>query len=236
MLTVCVLAACGGDDGDGGTPFCGDAVCNGAETTATCASDCPATPRCGDGVCSGGETNATCPGDCPTGPRCGDGVCNGNETTGSCPGDCPPQACTPDPATCSGETICLNGTCVAAFGRAYRIVARSATIPQFDPAGDPWDVPGGLPDPYAVITLNGVALGMTATVQDTLTPAWNQGTNPTNVPAGSTIRVDVFDEDIAEDDGIVACVLMPVTADQLHAGMVTCSGQLGSVTVGFLTQ
>lgn len=212
MLVWCV--ACTGDDDDdgGGGAVCGDLACNGSETSGTCPGDCPVNPFCGDSVCSGGETAASCPGDCPT------------------------TACTADPATCAGDTICVGGSCVAAFGRAYRIVAVSATVPQRDPNGESWDVPGGLPDPYAVISLNGTTLGTTTAVQDTLTPAWNQGTQPTAIPAGSTIRVDLYDEDIAADDGIVACVLAPVTADHLHAAAFTCSGALGTVVVGLLNQ
>ncbi len=71
-------------------PVCGDAVCNGAETNATCPQDGPAV--CGDGVCNGTETNATCPQDCPA--VCGDGVCNGTETDLTCPQDCPQPAST----------------------------------------------------------------------------------------------------------------------------------------------
>jgi hypothetical protein len=42
---------------------------------------------CGDGVCNGDKTPATCPADCAW---CGDGACNGNETSFTCPGDCAP--------------------------------------------------------------------------------------------------------------------------------------------------
>ncbi len=84
-----------------GTPFapepvCGDAICEGDETCATCPDDCgvcPEVPVCGDGVCSGDETCETCPGDCgecpsEAEPVCGDGSCNGDETCTTCPGDC----------------------------------------------------------------------------------------------------------------------------------------------------
>ena len=46
------------------TVSCGDTMCNGAETNATCPGDCMATDFCGDTMCNGAETNATCPGDC----------------------------------------------------------------------------------------------------------------------------------------------------------------------------
>ena len=234
FLAVAVVAACTDGDDDGGpVPFCGDRVCNGGETTTTCAADCPSVPVCGDRVCSGTETAAACPADCA---RCGDGVCNGTETTSSCPGDCPPGACsTTDVTTCAGETICLNGTCVAAFGRTYTIVAYSATVPQFKPDGTTWDAVGGAPDPYAIVTLNGQALWMTTAIQDNFTPTWNQGA-PSVIAAGSTFIIDVNDEDVAADDGVFRCMWSPLTADDLHIGGISCSGALGSAVVGFVTQ
>lgn len=53
-------------------------------------------PACGDGVCNGTETYATCPADCPPPPEpvCGDGRCDADETWQTCPADCdePPAA------------------------------------------------------------------------------------------------------------------------------------------------
>lgn len=71
--------------------FCGDVVCNGAETCGTCPGDCGACQVCGDLTCNGTETWITCPGDCP--PACPDGVCNGVEDCALCPVDC--GACPP---------------------------------------------------------------------------------------------------------------------------------------------
>lgn len=58
-------------------PVCGDSVCNGTETYASCPADChliivtpyfPVTlipmPICGNDVCESGETPFTCPADC----------------------------------------------------------------------------------------------------------------------------------------------------------------------------
>jgi hypothetical protein len=63
------------------TPSCGDGSCNGAESAASCPSDCPSV--CGDGDCVAGETNPTCPADCP--PVCGDAFCDEGEV---CADDC----------------------------------------------------------------------------------------------------------------------------------------------------
>ncbi|HVV84846.1 MAG TPA: C2 domain-containing protein [Kofleriaceae bacterium] len=216
FVTVFTLvAACSSDDGgdDLATPFCGDGACNGAESHATCATDCPA-----------------------TGPVCGDRVCNGGETSSTCLQDCPPVRCTADPSTCSGETICLNGTCVAAFGRVYTITVVNGRVPLMDPAGESWDPIGGAPDPYAVVTLNGVNLGMTPVVQDNFNPVWNTAAAPQVIPAGSTLFVDMFDQDVDGDDGIVRCSWMPISADTLHAGTSACTSAIGDITVRFSTQ
>ena len=50
------------------------------------------------------------------------------------------------------------------------------------------------------------------------------------------MRVDVFDEDTGPDDPVAGCAMSPVTADQLHAGIVVYTGPLGTISVGFLTQ
>src|SRR5699024_7319423 len=90
---VCGLViGCASEEGDDGGPGCGDGVCSASENHTSCAVDCAA-----------------------SGPRCGDGICNGMETASSCANDCGSTACTPSPDSCTGETLCVSGTCVAAF-------------------------------------------------------------------------------------------------------------------------
>jgi hypothetical protein len=49
----------------GGSAICGDGKCEyPGETPATCAKDCANIPYCGNGVCDGTETAATCAKDC----------------------------------------------------------------------------------------------------------------------------------------------------------------------------
>lgn len=83
-------------------PSCGDTLCNGDETCATCPADCGECPAfCGDGLCNGDETCATCEADCGACPAiCGDASCNGEETCETCEIDC--GEC---PSPC-GNTIC----------------------------------------------------------------------------------------------------------------------------------
>ena len=90
---VACLAVCqcnGGSEGE--DPVCGDGVCEGSETEATCPADCTGEWVCGDGVCEGPETETTCPADCSSGPDCGNGICDTGETMDTCIQDCPCEA------------------------------------------------------------------------------------------------------------------------------------------------
>ncbi|HEY5928076.1 MAG TPA: hypothetical protein VIV11_40595, partial [Kofleriaceae bacterium] len=65
--------------------------------------------------------------------------------------DAPPCSASAD--TCSGETICIAGTCEAAFGRLYDIRALAVTLPTTDAAGYAWDFAGGAPDIFVQISI-----------------------------------------------------------------------------------
>ncbi|HVV81854.1 MAG TPA: C2 domain-containing protein [Kofleriaceae bacterium] len=157
-------------------------------------------------------------------PVCGNGVCEAGESSLTCPGDCTAATCDPAvPTSCGGETICISQQCVPAFGRNYVFTVRSGTFPQFDQSGQPWDAAGGLPDGYVKLTINNVPF-TTPTVEDNLTPTWNASTPPTNIPGGSVVLIEVFDEDIAVDDGAWSCSANPLTADLLRDRTLTCAG------------
>lgn len=64
-----------------GGSVCGNGICEGSESLASCPQDCGTANNCGDGFCDTGEA-AFCPQDC-----CGDGQCDPGETT-TCPSDC----------------------------------------------------------------------------------------------------------------------------------------------------
>src|SRR5262245_17107710 len=101
------------------------------------------------------------------GPVCGDGFCSGGENVASCPGDCAATACSPaDPSDCSGETICVDGSCVAAFGRVYTFSMAHVIVNSLDTNGVAWDALGGAPDPLIEVQLNGTVVLTTATVSD----------------------------------------------------------------------
>lgn len=66
---------------------CGDGICSGSESPATCPADCGLPPVCGNGLCEAGESQFSCPADCGSPSVCGNGVCESGEPT-SCPQDC----------------------------------------------------------------------------------------------------------------------------------------------------
>ncbi|MEK6941412.1 MAG: hypothetical protein AABW85_00970 [archaeon] len=70
-------------------PVCGDDICNGSETSATCPKDCSSV--CGDGSCTRSENKNTCPRDCGSTAVCGNGFCEEGENPGLCREDCLPQ-------------------------------------------------------------------------------------------------------------------------------------------------
>ena len=68
--------------------------------------------------------------------------------------------------TCAGETVCVDGSCVAAFPRVYNIGNVRVTLPTTDSQGAAWDIGGGAPDIFVEVRVNGTLAGTTSTVQD----------------------------------------------------------------------
>jgi hypothetical protein len=101
-------------------------------------------------------------------------------------------------------SVCVAGTCSTAYNRTYTVTMVSAKINQLDyssvPAGEAWDVPGGMPDPLVVITV-GSASWQTSAKQDTLTPTWNEGFD-VMIKQGELFRLDVWDDDLTTPDWI----------------------------------
>lgn len=224
---VIVATGCGAEDGDDGMPgtpdapaaSCGNGTCEASETPTSCSADC-SVDACGDGTCASNESSTSCPEDCDA--VCGNSICEPGETISSCAADCASASCTADPLSCTGETVCINGTCENAFGRNYRIKVVSAVFTEKKGNGDAWDIGGGLPDGKVTLTVNGTAV-TTPTVNDTLTPTWNFRTPPTLIPGGTNIKMEVLDDDVAADDLGWLCVNNPLTADLIRAG-ARCSG------------
>lgn len=102
-------------------PACGDGVCNGKETAASCPADCDVVQDvCGDNICGPTETQESCPIDCGEPPPAvcnNDGVCNAGEDCLGC-GDCPGKTGgSPKNRYCCGlDGFCDTGLCGASCG------------------------------------------------------------------------------------------------------------------------
>ena len=119
-----VFAGGGGSTGD----VCGDGICEGDETSVTCAADCSAV--CGDGACTREESSITCAEDCI--PVCSDEVCDASagETCGTCEDDC--GVCEEDlcaDVTCEDDgNACTTNTCDSATGECASSTSADGTI------------------------------------------------------------------------------------------------------------
>lgn len=190
-------------------------------TLAGCTDDGGSDPVCGDGFCSG-ETVASCPADCSgSAPVCGDGVCNGSESLASCSRDCGSSACTESADTCTGETICITGTCVAAFPRVYRVTSVSVSVPTTNPSnGSAWDFGGGAPDMF--LSASGTALTSFVANQFAATFA---GPFEVSLVAGQGLRIDVYDDDApASPEFVTGCEGDPIPAAVLRSRSFDCVG------------
>jgi hypothetical protein len=94
-------------------------------------------------------------------------------------------------------------------------------MPAQNGAGDAWDAHGGAPDPFVEISLNGVLVGTTSEKADTFTPTWSELVSEA-IPAGSWIKLVVWDSDLAGDDLMFWCDLDPLTAAHLDNRAWTC--------------
>lgn len=145
---------------------------------------------------------------CSDGPDCGGGAC---------------VACmASNPFSCTGETVCVDEVCQPAFGRSYVFTVTTGTLPQVDDMGASWDEGGGLPDPLAELTINGTSY-TSPTIVDSLAPVWNFATPAVPVPAGSTLRLRIYDDDEPMDDLAWTCTSDPLPIEYLRAGF-GCSG------------
>jgi hypothetical protein len=99
------------------------------------------------------------------------------------------------------------------------------------PGGEAWDVGGGAPDPFAELTIEGVSQGVSSTINDTFAAQW-----PDPVPswtvtitAGSSVRVDAWDEDVTTHDWLGGCEIASITAAALRDREFTCEATSSTI-------
>ena len=213
---------------------------------SACSDDGATDPELGAIACSDGRDNdgdrlADCadPG-CRVEPHC-DGVVrlDGGSPTG-CTVQLSEEVGVLD--TCSGDEICIcdtedglcdgSGTCSVAFGRRYEIGVFRASLPERMTDGDCWDSLGcGLPDPFVQIWVNDVLLGTSTTLSDRTEAEWDPPlVVESDITAGSSIQIDVYDEDAAGGEYAFGCVVEQVDAAVLRGRILSCASSAGGLT------
>lgn len=197
-ITLLTLAGCGGGSSGGGFACrlqcggknCGDDGCGG--TCGTCAQGF---------ACSAGST---CVAGCTR--QCNGKVCGSDGCGGSC-------------GTCGRGFACGNaGACDVDPTSQWVITVTTGKVTERDPNGDAWDFPGGLPDPFVCLTINGVAK-CTSYASDTTTPLWNEAFPAATALALQTgITVGIWDKDVSSDDAICGSGMLPVRLEDFRAG------------------
>ncbi|MFK7990843.1 MAG: MopE-related protein [Sandaracinaceae bacterium] len=133
-------------------------------------------------------------------------------------------ACPGLASSCAG-----TGMCRPRFG-SYAIFVDSGTLPTLNPEGEPWDADLSAPDPYVRVLVSGVALGVTPSVLNSLTPAW--GTSfVASLSDGQIVRLEVFDADLLLDDAAFPCQIT-IDADALDARAFTCTAGPSQIVRG----
>lgn len=204
---ACVEVNCGPSNCAG---CCQNNVCISGTMASSCGLGGAACAPCGVGtICDGVScVNATCRSSCASG-CCTGSTCNPGNSNTACgkSGD----AC----IACSAGKTCTAGSCAVAGTARYDLLLFSATIPLANQSNGAWDAFNGLPDPFAkLVSVEGASRheGQTATLNDTRFPNWNQVVlaNVAVSELKSSLRIDVFDDDVAVDDTIGGCAI-PLT-------------------------
>ena len=123
---------------------------------------------------------------------------------------------------CTGDSVCVASQCQRAFTRGYTISSLSIQVPTTKPDGTSWDIGGGAPDLYIVVSTDGTKIGMTSIVQNQFSATYTE-TFPVTLAATTTLDVHAFDSDVTSDDDAYLCEAKPITAAELRARALSCS-------------
>ncbi len=128
--------------------------------------------------------------------------------------------------------LALLGACVGpsgAFDRPWTFRFTQATIAAQQADGSPWDVDDSPPDPYVALSLDGSQIGMTPTLDDTLTPNWNFGIETRDIQVGDSISINLNDDDTFVDDVIIGGCDFTLTEAFAAQGGGNCTDSLGTL-------
>lgn len=220
---ACKPTACGPDNCAG---CCQGNECVQGDAAKACGRSGLGCVECGTGsTCTAGSClNTTCQATCTAG-CCSGSTCNSGTTAAAC-GNAG-NACT----VCGAGRTCTAGACVVDPARAFDFVLVSAVVPTTNKSGGAWDLGGGLPDPYAKLTV-GARTGQAPFVADTTSPTWNYVLLAA-VPSRelkAPLALELWDDDVTVDDFIGGCAVTltdSVFDGALHTG--TCAASATGV-------
>jgi hypothetical protein len=145
----------------------------------------------------------------------------------------PTPSCLDDDDTdlCTGESICINDDCVAAFNRTYAI-GLYVDVGPFDPDGAAWDAfDGSAPDPQGYVYVNGTLALMTEQAPDTTEVLFTATANAVLVP-GAQVQGGAVDVDFGSQEDILGCIAT-IDAQTLRNRGFSCSAS-GSTVITVL--
>jgi hypothetical protein len=111
----------------------------------------------------------------------------------------------------------------------WSVTLTNGSISETDPSGEAWDVPGGMPDTFVCVTVDGDEV-CSSTADDTLSPEWNEdfGTlTAAKLQAG--VDVVIWDEDVSDDDVICGEGTITVTKQDFANGYFDAECEYGVV-------
>lgn len=139
--------------------------------------------------------------------------------------------CTSSPDNCTGENVCVNSSCVAAFPRVYSVRNIRVMLPTTDPDGAGWDAGGGAPDIFVNVYV--AALVGTSPVVDNVFAATFPGPFDVSLVGGGTLTVEALDEDVTVNDVAVRCTANPITAANVRSRALACSATATTGSIAF---
>jgi len=87
--------------------------------------------------------------------------------------------------------------------------------------GNAWDEGGGLPDPYAVLSVNGKKILQSNAVSDTTDPVWDSGEHGNfEIAKDAKVRIELFDDDGMSADSMGSAELAGLSTDEAKDGVI----------------
>lgn len=96
---------------------------------------------------------------------------------------------------CASLQFCHVGRCEDVLGRKFSVVISEASAS----TSANWDVGGGAPDPFVVVSSTGARDCVTSTKNDDFSPAWVEHCEFV-LGVGGDLTIAMFDEDLSAND------------------------------------